>query len=817
MNDEDLYLRQLDLEIEMQGLGTKRFWEGIHKARQKGRESTTPYGMQLLRASLDPMSAAIVKFVKAQQKQPRRRHVATKHLADITPDVASYITVKTVLDSITFRRTLQQAGLAVATALEDEARFRVFASEKKNLWKVVTKDLESKTQNESHKRRVLMHSMKKARVIFAEWPKHSKLLIGLKCIDLLAASTKLVRMATVHEGKNKSIIYLEATEKTMAWMNEKNVRCELMTPVYLPTVIPPKTWTNPYNGGYHSKAVRPLKLVKTTNENYLEELHHLRREMTPVYQAINAVQATPWKINARVLDAMRAVWDAGQTLGDLPGKDDLPLPPKPHNIGRNKAARTAWKMEARKVHVANAKSRSKRMQQVKVLYMAEKFAAEPTIYFPMQLDFRGRMYAVPSFLNPQSNDAAKSLLVFANGMPLGTRGWYWLCVHGANCFGFDKVSLDARMQWVTEHRKDICAAAADPLAGGWWTEADKPWQFLAFCMEYVQAEAAGISYVSHLPITVDGTCNGLQNFSAMLRDEIGGAATNLTPSALPQDIYQHVADVAMAKVKADAEYGASVPTSDSVYSQQWLMFGFDRKATKRPVMVLPYGGTLFSARQYVQDYVQERVDAGERLPWAEEEGFKAAAYLAKKIWTSIGEVVIAARSAMDWLQKASLLSAHEGLPLTWRTPAGFRVFQRYQDVEPHRVQTMMGGQVIRLTLNTDLESIDKRRQAQAVSPNFVHSMDAACLMLTVQRGLRVGLRDFAMVHDSYGTLAGGMDKLGVALREAFVDMYQTDVLGDFRQSVLDVLSPERTAELPPLPTKGSLDLEQVKQSKYFFA
>jgi hypothetical protein len=49
--NEALYLRQLDLETEMQGLDTKRFWDRINKARQKGRESTTPYGMQLLRAA----------------------------------------------------------------------------------------------------------------------------------------------------------------------------------------------------------------------------------------------------------------------------------------------------------------------------------------------------------------------------------------------------------------------------------------------------------------------------------------------------------------------------------------------------------------------------------------------------------------------------------------------------------------------------------------------------------------------------------------------------------------------------------------------
>jgi DNA-directed RNA polymerase len=37
-------------------------------------------------------------------------------------------------------------------------------------------------------------------------------------------------------------------------------------------------------------------------------------------------------------------------------------------------------------------------------------------------------------------------------------------------------------------------------------------------------------FVSHLPVAFDGSCNGLQNYSMMLRDEVGGAATNLVPS-----------------------------------------------------------------------------------------------------------------------------------------------------------------------------------------------------------------------------------------------------------------------------------------------
>src|SRR5437870_3520098 len=58
---------------------------------------------------------------------------------------------------------------------------------------------------------------------------------------------------------------------------------------------------------------------------------------------------------------------------------------------------------------------------------------------------------------------------------------------------------------------------------------------------------------SHLPVSMDGTCNGYQHLSAMGRDPIGGRATNLVPADEPEDIYQEVADHVSRRVTRDAE------------------------------------------------------------------------------------------------------------------------------------------------------------------------------------------------------------------------------------------------------------------------
>ena len=64
-----------------------------------------------------------------------------------------------------------------------------------------------------------------------------------------------------------------------------------------------------------------------------------------------------------------------------------------------------------------------------------------TIYFPMNLDFRGRVYPIPPHLNHLGNDLCRGLLSFARRKPLGERGLFWLKIQVANLFGNDKVRL----------------------------------------------------------------------------------------------------------------------------------------------------------------------------------------------------------------------------------------------------------------------------------------------------------------------------------------------------------------------------------------
>jgi DNA-directed RNA polymerase len=75
-----------------------------------------------------------------------------------------------------------------------------------------------------------------------------------------------------------------------------------------------------------------------------------------------------------------------------------------------------------------------------------------------------------------------------------------------------------------------------------------------------------------------------------------------------------------------------------------------------------------------------------------------------------------------------------------------------------------------------------------------------------------------MIPDSYGTHAADTEMLAACLRHAFVERYKNnDVLANFREEIVQLIGPDQAKELPPIPAKGSLDLDQVKESTFFFA
>ncbi|MAI39644.1 DNA-directed RNA polymerase [Alteromonas sp.] len=543
---------------------------------------------------------------------------------------------------------------------------------------------------------------------------------------------------------------------------------------------------------------------------------HLKRlkdyDLTEEYACLNALQQTEWRINKNVLDVVQNLWDNGQQIGKLPPRDDLPLPPYPFGKDRKeltedeKAEFRNWSRKRSTIYSENNRSVSKRIQVERTLQVAKQYAGYDRFYYVWQNDFRSRKYASSTFLSPQSADWSKSLIEFSEAQPVNN--WddaRWLCIHGANLYGNDKVSLNERERWAWEFAEtDAHRVVANPYDYTLWQEADKPFQFLAWCYEISELLRNGWGHETRLPVSADGSCNGIQHLSAILRDERGGKATNLVPSELPQDIYSQVAEEATLSMQSD----------NNPLARMCLDFGIDRKITKRPVMIVPYSGTRHACRQYIVEAMEDKIKSGTPNPFGDDL-FDGSAYIANHVWDAISQVIVSAREVMNYVKSVGDVYAEQNRHMEWVTPTNWLVIQEYNELEQKRIKTHINGNVVSLSFPKDLDSVHKKRTGLGSSPNFIHSLDASAMTKTINTCYTRGIQDFAMVHDSYGTHSPAMNTMSEVLREEFVNMYeQHDVLHNLRQHAIITLG---TEDIPLPPEQGNLQLRDILKSDYFFA
>ena len=856
--DETLLGRQLALEQEMVERGRNRYYALVARSREQGREGDTSYGKALMRDGLEPFARAIADFLASSRKNgPGRPHKAAKMLHGMEPHVAAFIAMRAIIDTLNRRSMLQSVGLKVGREIELEQKLGVFERNDREEYRRIARMTENAPR--SRRRRMLGHAFgKSATVSFKPWPSSDCLHLGQKLIELFIAATGLVRVERMPykraRNKESRVYVLEPSAQCEQWLCAHQERRSLLYPDFLPTLIPPRPWDAAGGGGYYQEGLWSLSLVKTRDTAYLEELDRRIRSgrLDTVLTAVNALQDTPWSVNQAVLETARVLWEReGGGMAGLPLRADCPIPPcpvcgadmGPDGAGRGKheclarlretapARFNAWKAAVREARERNASLRGQRIGVIKILMLAEKFSREERFYFPYQLDFRGRIYAVPPYFNPQGTDLAKGLLRFADAKPIETaEAARWLAIHGSNTFGNDKVSLENRYAWVLANQSRILAVAGNPCENRWWMQAENPFCFLAFCFEWAGYVRHGPGFASHIPIAMDGSCNGLQIFSLILRDSAGGRAVNLVPCETPQDIYQIVADKVIDKLSLDAEAPEDAP---DVYSEKGLFLynkkilsrvlikmNINRKTTKRQVMVLPYGGTRESCREYTGEWLKAEAQSGRLALPARHTILGASCYLADVIWEAIGETVVAARNAMSFLQDMASLASRAGKALSWTAPTGFPVVQCYRNMKVSRIKTRLGDKIVRMSLASEGRGIAAAKQRSAVAPNYVHSLDAAALMCTVVESRKSGISCFAMIHDSYGTHAADSGALARILRAVFIRMFgekEQSPLELWKHEILESIPERHRKDAPELPETGGLNVADVARSAFFFA
>lgn len=767
----------------------------------------------------------------------------------------------------------------------------------------VAQALSKKTSNVGHKHKAITVLKNKHAKEVKAWDASEgrNFKIGFELLGFVIGVTGWFeiqeRLASrLRDGKPATVTehYLEATEQIQQLLEQSHEFAAMLVPQIKPMLCKPRPWTSVFEGGFLNDSIsRRFQFVKLANATVLQDIDSQRDEdgehgLSAVFEAANLLQDTGFKINSRVLETMKAIWEQGGDVGDIPLREPMPLPERPCAAEdvvtfktRNPEAWSKFIEERKEVYEFNCHPRrlGDKLGLVRTLTLAEELQGFDTpFHFVYTSDFRGRFYACSPELNPQGSDIHKSLLVFAEGKPLNERSAMWVAIHGANSWdvkakddpwlkarypddlerSLGKTTYDDRYQWVLDHESIILQVSKDPLSCDWWQQAETPFQFLAFCFEWAAYREHGEGYMAHLPVAADGACNALQWWSGLLRDETTAPKVNLVPTDKPGDIY---GDVAVFVKRAIEELVRTSEGSEQALAQFWNG-RISRGLVKQPVMTKAYGSTALGHRRMMNKKLKDDKKGDKDYKDADKNFQKTAmSLLTKVVSEGIRKEVKAASVGMDWAQLVAGHVTAAGIPLNWKTPDGFIVWQGYPKMKSERIETYLSGTVlvpqrsfehhvdeatgeyvtdistdklvsakkgsrVITTLQRETGELNVAKNRSAVAPNLIHALDGCMMRVVVREVFKRGGTAMMTVHDSYATHAADYELMQEVTREVFYTLLSRDLLSEWLAEVTAQMTDEERAKLDgalsekfngQLPPMGTLDLEDILRSDYIFA
>jgi DNA-directed RNA polymerase len=619
---------------------------------------------------------------------------------------------------------------------------------------------------------------------------------------------------------------LRATERWTSLKDEETVDRKVLAGT---TFIRPK----PIAALFQNTETGPRSLIKGWDKEYISIFNENEMRDAAFVKGINTIQQTAWGINQDVLKVVKNKFSSILHLEDRMPEEGDPSEVKialsrlmKEDTEENKDAyNEATRKWNKKLLVLRARSKNYALKTI--LNKAEAIGTSAFWQYA-DCDYRGRLYFLEPYLNFQGNDLARGLMMFADGKPIGEAGIKWLAIHAATCFNesytldeipewctsdyktyledeglrsisVDKMTLQDRARWTYNSLKLINEVAQGSLLVG-----EKPFSFLAACIEMIHVQNDGPEHITFLPIPIDGSNNGWQHLAAISKDKQAGELVSLVDTEIQSDFYVKVAKELYNVVQEEnderlTEIIHMMPMKD-----------IRKGIAKRAAMTRAYscGAKRMSVSMYADCYKEG---------YTEKYGITMidCIALAKSIIKAIDRVCPGPLATMAFLQEAAVhqvgykkeLNPRE-VHLQWWTPSGFLVIYQRNRQEAIKHRGRIAGKQIKHVGRVDTHVPDIGAYISGISPNFIHSQDAAHLMLVASDWEG----SFGAVHDSFSTHACDVDALSDIVRDYFVRLYDYENFYDEIKEAL-LTEPESFEAEVPL---GTLNVNDVYDSKYFF-
>lgn len=452
------------------------------------------------------------------------------------------------------------------------------------------------------------------------WTAVIELEVGQKLIDLAMEVNIVKEYTKVNDEKGFNYLKFETDFLEQMSKTDKKI-AHLASMTYKPMVIEPLDWKGMYEGGFladedDEESRFDLSLIKASSRKDREALEGKEIPQS-ILDGINHLQKTAFEVNEKMLTVLvdyhndinylkkenRVDFAYYRILRELHASKTYSLSKeevhehfrKTNFIQVNKESDLTQSDQQRINKAIKATKKAVDEEQFKlesslyyeiakykqgfdtIVQTAKEMTAYEKFYFVWRMDFRGRVYPQQTLLHPQAGDLPKSLLLFSQKKRLSSEGLKWFFIHGANCYGeVDKEPFENRVAWIKEQHESILASAKNHRETSFWKQAGDPWKFLAFCFEYAAYVDAPETFTTGLPVAIDGSNNGFQHISVLLKDTDGAKNVNVLPyydaekKLLVADLYAKVAEV--LKEKMQEEYRLFLDEKDRCTEENGLFY-----------------------------------------------------------------------------------------------------------------------------------------------------------------------------------------------------------------------------------------------------
>ncbi len=812
-----LYEHQINLETRSTRDGVRMYREQVAHAIRRGEAGQLKSAERLLLYWFTDLRRAVRRELRGIRngehapnpgylpvKGPRGRGVYGPVLLCLDPDRLAVLTLHTAVDhcllnplGVKFTKVAYEIGAAIYA----EINLEMLTADGPELMRALTERVRRITVKNVnwHAKRTLEDPAWSKRVAIHAGAWLLWALLNTSSVpDKKGEPTGAFYKHLQRRGR-KTTGLLWMTRRAHELIDDGNEARGRLRPLYRPMVVPPTKWAKGGRGYMRLHAPLVGKLTQTQREA-LD-----RADLQPTFECIDALNSQDWDQQAEIVGTVRAVWRQGGGILHLPSRVDTPKPTRLPECDHDEEADLRFRREAVRIRKNNIRLKGERKTTELVLNEFSIFERYERFWFPHRLDFRLRNYPRPQYMNHQIGDMLRGCLRFATPAPMTDRGYAWLKIHAANCYGLDKVSFNARIAWVDANWELLMECARSPLKTDFWHNADKPrdpnewgapWQFLAACKALERPEEDGAC----LPVQIDGSNNGFQHYAALALDEKSARAVNMTPATWnddPEDSYGDVFRVAqpvVGRLAAGGHHAASL-VADIL----------SRALIKQPVMTEGYNVTDSGM------FKQLRLGLA-KLGVPREHVRECALFLVQIVRDSSSEVCRALAVVRDWLEACANPIVAKGYHIEFESEIlRFPVVQPYRRYEKKEIRTLAGS--LHTLLEEESAKIRVRKHRQAFPPNFIHSLDATHMLITARDCRARGL-NFAGVHDSYWTSAAQVDAMRTIIDDGFIEIHTPNVM----QRLHDGLSRRYPdVEFPPPPPRGDFDLAgNLRRAPYAF-